>query len=202
MTPLHLACQRANLDAVTALLNCKNIDINIQDDNEDTPLHEASLNGHFEIVEQLLEHIGHNDITVFNPQNGELKTPLHFACHEGQVEVVQMLLRHVDYDHRKVSLLIETQDNEKNTALHLACESGNETIVSILVAMGANLHAMKLDDVYPIHVAARYGFVAIANELMTKGDSILNKIDSDHQTPLHYAAIQNQVNMIQFLLEQ
>lgn len=199
LTPLHLACQRANVAAVTALLKCKHIDINIPDENQDTPLHEASLNGHYEIVEMLLEHIGKSDVATFNPQNSELKTPLHFACHEGQVEVVQLLLNH---DYRRVSYLIETEDNEKNTALHLACESGNVTIVSILVAMGANLLATKFGDVSPIHVAARHGFTSIANELMNKGDAILDMTDSDQQTPLHYAATHNQVEMIQFLLEQ
>lgn len=113
-----------------------------------------------------------------------------------------MLLAHVDHDDHKTSLLIETQDNENNTALHLACESGNETVVSILVAKKANLFALKLDDVSPMHIAARHGFTAIADELMTKGEDILNRTNSDHQTPLHYAAAQNQVKMIQFLLEQ
>lgn len=184
--------------AVTTLLKCRHIDINIPDENQDTPLHEAALNGHCEIVEMLLEHIGNNDVAAFNPQNSESKTPLHFACHEGQVEVAQLLLNH---DYRKVSLLLETQDNEKNTALHLACESGNVTLVLILLAMGANLLASKECDVSPIHVAARHGFISIANELMNKGDAILNMVDSGQQTPLHYAATHNQVKMIQFLLQ-
>lgn len=202
MTPLHLACARGNLAAVTILLKCKNIDINIQDENQETPLHEASVSGHHKIVEKLLENMAHDDFSAFNPQNSESKTPLHFACHEGKVEVVQMLLDHVDYDVHKTSLLIETKDNENNTALHLACENGNKTVVSYLVAKGANCLALKLDDVSPMHIAARHGFTDIADELITKGGDLVNWINSDHQTPLHYAAAQNQVKMIHFLLEQ
>lgn len=203
LTPLHLACQRGNLDAVTTLLKCKQgIDVYIGNDNDDTPLHEACLNGHHEIVYELLEYMQHASITSFNPLNGELKSPLHFACHEGHVEVVSMLLKHADYDSKKLKILLGTEDNEKNTALHLACESGDVRIVSILLAMGANVHALKLGDVSPIHLAARYGFKDIAKELMTKGEDILNMVDFDHQTPLHYAAAQNQVDMIKFLLLQ
>ena len=113
-----------------------------------------------------------------------------------------MLLAHVDCDHQKTSDVIETEDNESNTALHLACESGNKTVVSILVAKGANLLALKQDDVSPMHIAARHGFTDIAEELMTRGEDLLNRIDCDHRTPLHYAAAQNKVEMILLLLNQ
>lgn len=144
----------------------------------------------------------HDDLTVFNPRNSEFKTPLHFACHEGNVEVVKLLLAHVDDDCHKTSELIETMDNERNTALHLACESGDKTVVSILIAKNANLSALKQDDVSPMHIAARHGFTDIAEELMMRGEDLLNRMDCDHRTPLHYAAAQNQVKMIQLLLDQ
>jgi ankyrin repeat protein len=191
---------------VATLLNCKDIDVNVQDDNQDTPLHEASLNGHHEIVQKLLEHMemAHDGIEAFNPVNSELKTPLHFACHYGKIEVVQKLLAHVCYNEQNTSCLIETRDNESNTALHLACESGNGAVVSTLVRTGADLLALKQDDVSPMHIAARLGFNHIAEELMTRGarEDVVNRLDSGHQTPLHYAAAQNQVEMIKFLLEQ
>lgn len=197
-----MACQRGNLAAVTTLLKCYNIDVSVHDENGDTPLHEASLNGHYDIVKKLLEHIGYDDVAAFNPQNSESKTPLHFACHEGQVDVVKLLLEHVEMDFDTVDILIGTVDNEKNTALHLACASGEEEIVALLVERGANLLALKLGDVSPIHVAARHGSAAIANELLKRGKEILDIVDGDRQTPLHYAAAQNQVNMIQFLIEK
>lgn len=202
LTPLHLACQRGNLDAVTTLLKCENIDVNIQDEYMDTPLHEACMNGHQEIVKKLLAHISCSDIRAFNPQNSEFKTPFHFACHEGQAEVVQLLLAHVHDNYQMISLLLTTLDNERNTALHLACESGDEKIVAMLVREGANLLALKLGDVSPIHIAARHGFTEIANELIKSEEDILNVIDCEQKTPLHYSAAQNQVKMIQFLLEQ
>ena len=189
---------------VATLLTCQSVDVNVQDENKDTPLHEASLYGHYEIVEKLLEYmdLAHEDIKAYNPQNSELKTPLHFACHYGKIEVVRKLLAHVCYDQQKTSRLIETTDNESNTALHLACESGNVAVVSILVSKGARLSALKQDDVSPMHIAARLGFTSIAEELTTRGENVVNRLDSQHQTPLHYAAAQNKVEMIKFLLGQ
>ena len=196
LTPLHLACQRGNLDAVTTLLECESIDIYAKDDNEDTPLHEACLNGHCEVVSKLLKHRRHTDI---NPLNSEHKTPFHFACHKGHVEVVKMLVTHVDLDSTKVKRMIEMKDIQKNTALHLACESGVVGIVSFLMGKGANVLALRLGDVSAIHVAAQYGFVDIASELLSRGEDIVNCVDCEHQTPLHHAAAQNKVEMIEFL---
>lgn len=186
------------MGAVDVLLRSKNIDVSITDSNEDTPLHEACLNGHHHIVQRLLLHIEPGDI---NPKNMESKSPLHLACHEGHARVVQMLLDHV-YEKKPGEILVGTEDKEGNTALHLACESGEVRIVRLLMAKGADVTSSKMDNVEPIHIAARYGFKDIASELLTTGESILHSVDGSNRTPLHYAAAQDKVEMITFLLDQ
>lgn len=56
--PLHLACRRGNLEATRILLaELREVDSveKFKDAHGDTPLHQACLYGHEEIVEVLLE---------------------------------------------------------------------------------------------------------------------------------------------------
>ena len=57
MTPLHLACRRGNLEAVLILLKKSDIACveDIEDAHKDTPLHQACVYGHEEIVDELLK---------------------------------------------------------------------------------------------------------------------------------------------------
>jgi len=136
-----------------------------------------------------------------NPQNNESQTPLHLACREGHVDVVKTLLKHIT-DFEKRSSLTKTRDNEQNTALLLACESGVEEIVRILILNRADLFATRLEEVSAIHIAARYGFIAIAEVLMSSGEDLVDIVEIYNQTPLHYAAESNQVDMINFLIDR
>ena len=203
VSALHLACQRGNQAAVSVLLRSNDVNVNIKDDNNDTPLHEASLNGFHDIVENLLTRmkLENPDNMDIDPQNNESQTPLHLACREGHTEVVKVILRHAG-DFQKRANLTKSRDNEQNTALHLACESGVEEIVSILIINGAEPSAVKLEDVTPMHIAARYGFVNVAVTLMETGEKLIDIFEIYNQTPLHYAANHNSVSMIQYLLDQ
>lgn len=56
MTPLHLACQRGNLDVALILLSQSDIVPDVHDTHGDTPLHQACRYGHEDIVEELLKN--------------------------------------------------------------------------------------------------------------------------------------------------
>jgi ankyrin repeat protein len=53
-----------------------------------TPLHDAALGGHREIVELLLDHGA--DINIKDQESGA--TPLYYAASMGRVEVVELLI--------------------------------------------------------------------------------------------------------------
>ena len=63
-TPLMLACQEGHIDIVRLLLE-QEVDVNLQNENNDTALIEACFNGHTEIVQLLMQR---EDIDV-NLQN-------------------------------------------------------------------------------------------------------------------------------------
>ena len=204
LSALHLACQRGNHIAVSVLLRSNDIDTCVTDKNNDTPLHEACLSGYDKIVEKLMQRLELEDPTSVavkaNLKNYELQTPLHLACREGYNEVVNCILKHIP-EFGKRSILTKTRDNEENTPLHLACESGKEEIVRILVLNGADLMSVRRECVSPMHIAARYGYTAVAKTLLT-GSNIVDLCNDCNQTPLHFAASHNQVEMISFLISQ
>ena len=48
--PLHLACRRRNLPNVRAILGTTGVNVNVTDNNLNTPLHEAVENGFIDVV--------------------------------------------------------------------------------------------------------------------------------------------------------
>jgi ankyrin len=187
---------------VEILLECADINLCIKDTSDDMPLHEACLSGHHDIVEALVKRMKQEDpgLPDVNAQNSESQTPLHLACKEGHAEVVRVILKLLS--EKEKALLHSTRDNEENSALHLACKSGNEEIVELLIQNGANLSDKKLKGITPIHIAVQHGYANVARTLTQYSKALTDLVDIYHQTPLHYAAAYNQVEMIQFLIEK
>ena len=53
-TPIHIAGKKGQLPIVQYLVEKHNVDVNVKGRSDRTPLHEACINGHFQIVEYLL----------------------------------------------------------------------------------------------------------------------------------------------------
>lgn len=193
VTPLHLACMRGNRAAVELLMG-KQIIVDIQDKKLDTPLHSACLYGEIAIVELLLSK-GADCLVA----NHERALPLHVACDQGFVDIVKLIMR-LRFEFR--AQMIEATDNDYNTPLHLACNSGNVEVVKVLLLNGADPSACKLHDVTSLHIAAKKGFINIADVLLQDQNSDVNVPNSSFLSPLHFAAQFNQVKMIKFLLEK
>ena len=198
VTPLHMACARANLAALEVLIKAPGIELDIADNNQDTPLHEACLAGDPDVVETLLKKMKEKELPLLL-HNDEHQTPLHIACKEGLSDIVKLILQY-GFDLKRD--LVMAQDNEYNVPLHLACEGGNTEVVQVLLLNGADIEAVKEEEVTPLHIAARLGFVDIAKILVNAKKDIVESSDMSQQVPLHRAAQYNQCEMIDFLLDQ
>ena len=198
VTPLHMACSRGNLAALEALLMAPGIKLDIPDNNQDTPLHEACLAGDPDIVGTLLTRMKLGGMSLLL-QNDEHQTPLHIACKEGLPEVVKLILQH-GFDERR--FLVSALDNEFNVPLHLACEGGSREVVHLLLLNNADIMAVKVEDITPLHIAARLGFTDIARILVEARVEIVEECDASQESPLHHAAQYDQCEMIDFLLDK
>ena len=180
------------------LLAAPNIVVDVKDNNQDTPLHEACIAGDAAIVEKLLIKMQSEAITLIQ-KNDEKQLPLHFACSNNHVDAVKLILR---YGFPERNELVSAVDNEENTPLHLACNSGNAEIVKVLLLSGADVQAVKNDNITPLLVAARHGFTNIAEVLLEAGQDIIDDVDVHQRSALHVAAENGQSEMIDFLLDK
>lgn len=123
MTPLRLAVDKDNVEAVKLLLDAgANTEVFW---NGMTPLMEASQEGYTAVVRLLLE-VGANP----NFTNISGNTPLMAAAHYGKVDVIELLLSH--------GANINAQNSHGFTPLHAAVNTNRSPAVRILLENGAD----------------------------------------------------------------
>lgn len=89
-TPLYRACYEGNLNIVSTLLSCKNIDVNKCTTTGKSPLYIACYHGYTDIVTLLFEDSASKPDVNICTDNGE--TPLFVSCSRGHENIVRILL--------------------------------------------------------------------------------------------------------------
>ena len=124
------------------LLVKEGADKDMFDDDGLTPLHRASFQGHFDILQYLVEQGATIDKTTTPP--GEW-TPLASAAANGQLEVVRYLLEQgADRD---------KADCDGRTPLHDAAREGHLETAMLLMSYGADLNARSGNGELAIDIA-------------------------------------------------
>jgi ankyrin repeat protein len=175
MTALHNAVRENKIEMVELLLQQKDIDINLQsneeDFEEDTALHYAIYYNHLDIVKLLLEHKA--DVNCQN-YNGE--TPFHYAIQYSNIEMVELLLKYdaddtiydkygyasIHYvvlysnDINILKLLLDRGADcnsicsyNGNTPLHYAYYKNRNDMIHYLIEYGANTNIQNENGVCP-----------------------------------------------------
>lgn len=126
--PLHEGIRDDDLTKVRELIRQGNVS-DARDENGETPLILAILEGHVEVAELLIEQGA--DISARN-EGGF--TPLHAAAYVGDVETAeQLLVSGAD---------VNDQDNKAGVSpLSVAAEEGQVAVARVLVEHGAELEA-------------------------------------------------------------
>lgn len=107
----------------------------------DSPLHAASYNGHYKIVEMLLQK--HADVNGQSRHLGSAApVPLIGASRNGHYEIVQILLQH--------GASLSLHDFDHRTAIEIAASRGHASIVKHLA--DANAYYPLRPDVYELAI--------------------------------------------------
>ena len=216
---LSVASHCGNDEVVRLLL--QNGAVDERDASGLTALHLASLRGHVEVVESLLQE--HTDVDVKGPKD---QTPLRIASEKGQLEVAELLLRkrakanardssqmtplHVAAkkgDEAMAELLInhgahvEAKDSNFMGALHHACEGGHSGVVAALLNKKANMDAPGKASMTPLMCACSAGKVQVAEVLLKKKASPKLKGEGE-MTALHWASFNGHVEAVDLLLQK
>ncbi|XP_018300054.1 L-asparaginase 1 [Mycetomoellerius zeteki] len=124
--------------------------------------------------------------------NADGRTALHIACCEGDLKVVRRLL--------KMGANVHIKDRFNRTPLTDAIEFDHHEIIRILLQCGAHLHGDAVLISENMCAAATAGNTKRLQSYLLAGADLSQKNFSG-RTPLHFAALHNRTEAIEFLLD-
>lgn len=179
---LHAAARTGHTElAKLLLMNGGSSQINCQDDNGYTPLHEAVMRRQINMVELLLE-VGSN-VNRYS-KNTEI-SPLLSACNQPELDISRMLIRQ--------GANLEHADHQDCTALYLAAMHGHLNLVQLLVEKGSNVNRKRNGTMAPIEVASKNGHFNVVKYL------IENRAVYVDNSTMHHAASEGHLDIVQQL---
>jgi ankyrin repeat protein len=205
---LHHAAANGEIEHVKLLIS-QGADVNVKNNDGQTPLHYAARRGHKEVVELLLA----NGADV-NARDRMSKTPVEHAMGGNHREIVQLLIyKGADISPLHFALYMKDEAEARSlieggadvnrrtpygtTPLDRAVVAGFRDIVELLIAKGANVNAKDNWDWTPLHSAV-YGHKDIVEILIAKGANV-NARDGGGRTPLWYAQEEGHNEIVELL---
>ncbi|XP_010739701.1 B-cell lymphoma 3 protein homolog [Larimichthys crocea] len=167
-----------------------------QDEDGDTALHIAVVQGELAMVYKLIEllQLAHRSLDIYNNLR---QTPLHLAVITQQANMVEILLR----EGADPAAL----DRNGQTAVHLCCEYDQRNCLSVLLSCASSSTCLEIrnyEGLSPLHLAVLRGHEHLARMLLDAGADI-NAMDiKSGQSPLMHAVESNNADMVHFLIER
>uniref|UniRef100_A0A8C2FBH2 Euchromatic histone-lysine N-methyltransferase 2 n=1 Tax=Cyprinus carpio TaxID=7962 RepID=A0A8C2FBH2_CYPCA len=201
---LHAAAQRGLLEVCYLLIQA-GAKVDAQDKTLRTPLLEAIVNNHVEVVKYLIQR----GACVYHADGS---TGLHHAAKLGNLEVVLLLLSTGQVDinaqdsggwtpiiwaaeHRHIDVIrallnrgadVTLRDKEMNVCLHWASFSGCAEIAELVLNAGCPLTSINQHGDTPLHIAAREGYIDCVTLFLSRGADI-DIMNKEGDTPLSLA---------------
>lgn len=129
---------------------------------------------------------------IVNYHNPDGQTLLHLCAVYGDATLAQLLIRH--------KANINATDRNKATALHYAVFYDHPEIVHLLLIAGAHTHCTERRGLTAAHLAVRLNLYHILDMLIQEGHINVNIPDAFGAKPLHWAALNGNINIAQLLV--
>ncbi|MGD0276779.1 MAG: SUMF1/EgtB/PvdO family nonheme iron enzyme [Syntrophales bacterium] len=152
---LHDAARVGEITRVRQILE-QGTDVNIRDQQQNTPLHVAIYHGKIAVAVFLI-HKG-ADINAYNCYH---ETPLFYAASQGQKEAAELLLQK--------GADVNARDASQDTPLFYAASKGKTEVVQLLLQKGAEVNAKDRHNETPLHWASSHGKTEVVTLLIKKG---------------------------------
>lgn len=188
-TALHWAINSVNekrIEIIEYLLNQKEIDVNVQDNNGYTPLFNSVFKNDTLSFKLMLSNI---NIDLNKQSTNDGNTVLHYAVFSELLPFVKMLSN-------KPSLNINLQNKLGCTALHYCVNNNDTTILDILINdKYINANIQDENGFTLLHYAAYFGKEKIIDFLLKSPKIDVNSKSIDGYTALQIAIIQKYFNI-------
>merc|ERR1711971_553966 len=193
--------------------------MDIPNEQGESPLHSASRAGDKELVKMLLEHGA-----KINRENSEGETALYLAAENHKalnpkvalLKSKETLGEESQEDAEDISLLrllvdqganLDAKDSKGLTPIMIAAVRGHTEVVKFLKEKGANLSECDLKDQNIIHILAKHNRHKMVPILMEGRNGawverLINQPNQKENTPLHIAAGKGSVETVEELLKE
>jgi len=163
--PLHLACRRRNLPNIRAILSTTGVNVNVTDNNLNTPLHEAVEHGFIDVVKELLNFkppypsvqnffspkaettslSNHVNILAFDAFG---ESPLHYAINKKNAEMLRVILQFVEdnQDDNNFPSLVEVMLHHHYKGVLLINLSDDPDINSVLSHYQSKANQLNIEN--------------------------------------------------------
>ena len=163
--------------------------LNMQDNDGNTPLHEAVLLDHGTIVQLLLE----SQRTDTDIKNHDGCTPLHYAMAPfTEFRTAEMFLE------KRPGTDINAKCKLGESPLQVACRFGLVDRVELLLTKKADPNSTSNDGMTPLHIACKNGNLEMVKLLIKNGANI----SKNGVSSMHLAAHNNHCAVVLYLLRK
>lgn len=202
--PIMLACEFNQNEFLSEILyicqsvnNNFGLDLNLQDDNFNSPLMVAAFYGFEEVASNLFKNGAKSTIA---DKTGV--TPLHLAAAnltgdsktKSDNDLIGLLIQH--------GSRVGAKDFQGNQPIHYAAVYGSPKTMQDLIKAGAPVNASNASGQTPLHLAIQFQRENIVNILLNNEDIDFNLPDEDELTPLTAAFVSKQYKILALMLMQ
>jgi ankyrin repeat protein len=185
-TDLITAAVYGHIDSIKKIIE-EGADINMTDNDGDSPLHRACLSSREQAVSFLISH----GATV-NSRSNNGQSPLHYAAYAGNNKIVKLLI--------EAGADINMMSIHGQTPLNRAVHKGHASTVTLLLNEGAIPDQASSNCWPPLFIAIHYGYDDIVELLLSRGANP-DMQDDEGRTPLSLAVSKKRIKA-QVLLKQ
>lgn len=183
-TPLIISAAKGHISVIKVLVQHKNIELHLQDQDGDTALHCAVMGQKYEAVSILLEAGADPELINFR-----LFTPIHEAARIGFLPALEQFMK-------KIPTCVNMPKDDGYTPLHLTALNDHlDSLTTILDCETTNIDSRTNEDQTPLHIAVHQGHARIVERLVGFGAN-LNAQDHDGDTPLHIAMMRETIDVL------
>ncbi|XP_038218619.1 transient receptor potential channel pyrexia-like [Zerene cesonia] len=202
-TPLHSAADLGNLDVLMEILSVakkQNI-LDCQNEEGQTALFKAIMNGHIECVNALLEEGA--SIKIQLPGNVNV---LHIATEYNHVEILRLLLEYNGGEAINMINLLTAGDRRGFGPVHFAVANNSVPCFELLLSKNADIRLRTTSSPHssstPLHLAATKNFIDVANFIVKYDKTTIFEVNCKGWYPLHTASHHGSRDVIVLLLQE